>query len=125
MRPLVRLGLGPGNTWLLSVKGRRSGKTYETPVNLVRLGGETYLVSPYGTQGWARNARTAGEAGLRRGKRRLHHRLVELGPAEAAPVLRAYMRANFVTRPFFDVTPDSDDAQIAAEAPRHPVFRLT
>jgi hypothetical protein len=29
-----------------------------------------------------------------------------------------------VTRPFFDVTRDSPDAEWVAEAPRHPVFRL-
>jgi hypothetical protein len=29
-----------------------------------------------------------------------------------------------VTRPYFDATPDSSDAAIAAELPRHAVFRL-
>ena len=29
-----------------------------------------------------------------------------------------------VTRPYFDASPDSADDDVAAELPRHPVFRL-
>jgi len=29
-----------------------------------------------------------------------------------------------VTRAYFDATPDSPDGAVAAELPRHPVFRL-
>ena len=45
-------------------------------------------------------------------------------PADAAPILRDYLRAAAVTRPFFDVTASSPLADFEAEAPRHPVFRL-
>ena len=51
-------------------------------------------------------------------------KLVELGPAESAPVLKLYATRVPITRPFFDATPDSDVAAFAAEASRHPVFRI-
>jgi hypothetical protein len=49
----------------------------------------------------------------------------EAEPAQAVPVLRAYIRQVRVTRPYFDARPDSPDHVVAAEAARHPVFRLT
>jgi hypothetical protein len=42
----------------------------------------------------------------------------------AVAVLRRYYELALVTRPFFDVTLDSPEADWLAEAPRHPVFRL-
>jgi hypothetical protein len=49
---------------------------------------------------------------------------MELGPAESAPVLQAYIKKVAITRPFFDVKPDSPLAAFVAEAPRHPVFLI-
>jgi hypothetical protein len=49
----------------------------------------------------------------------------ELEPAEAAPVLREYVRLGRVTRPFFRVSLESPFEEWLAEAPEHPVFRLT
>ena len=48
----------------------------------------------------------------------------EVDPAAAVPVLRKYMRTIRVTRAYFDANPDSTDEEIAAELPRHTVFRL-
>jgi hypothetical protein len=45
-------------------------------------------------------------------------------PAEAAPVLKRYVTHVPITRPFFDVTPDSSLDAFASAAVRHPVFRL-
>lgn len=64
------------------------------------------------------------EVGLSRGGRSGKWRVIELGPEESVPVLRQYLREVPVTRAYFDVTPDSADEEFAAEAPRHPVFRL-
>ena len=52
-------------------------------------------------------------------------RIDEVGAEQAAPVLQHYLKAVAVVRPFFDVTTRSPVAEFAAEAPRHPVFRLT
>ena len=39
-------------------------------------------------------------------------------------MLRRYFALGRTTRPFFDVSPESRDAEWRAEAPRHPVFKL-
>jgi hypothetical protein len=49
----------------------------------------------------------------------------EVGPEESAPVLREYPTPVPVVRPYFDVTLASSLEVFAAEAPRHPVFRLS
>jgi hypothetical protein len=52
-------------------------------------------------------------------------RIEEVGPTDAAPVLRRYLKKVPIVRPFFDVTPDSPPEAFEGEASRHPVFRLT
>jgi deazaflavin-dependent oxidoreductase (nitroreductase family) len=124
VRPLARLGLAGPRTHLLTVEGRTTGRRYSTPVSLVELGGGRWLVAPYGERNWVKNARAAGQVELRRG-RRCEVLAVEEAAGEATvPVLRRYWETTRVTRPFFDVTGDSPDADWLAEAPRHPVFRL-
>lgn len=124
VRPLARLGFTGPRTHLLTVPGRKSGKPWSTPVSIVRIGEERWLVAPYGDRNWVRNARAAGWVELRRGRRDERLRVEELGPGEAVPVLREYYRRGRVTRPFFGVSLDSPDDAWLAEAPRHPVFRL-
>lgn len=122
MQTLLRLGLAPKGTYLLTVPGRKSGKLYSTPVRLVEDGSNRWLVSPYGEVNWVRNARAAGQATLTRGGRSETVSLIELGPAESAPVLQKYITNEPITRPYFDVQPDSPLEEFVAEAPRHPVF---
>ena len=124
IKAMLHVGLGPQRTVLLSVPGRRSGRMYSVPVSPVQHEGHRYIVSPYGQRDWTRNARAAGEVILRRGKKAETQRIEEVPPAEAAPVLRQYLSENRITRPYFDVTPDSPEAAWDSEAPRHPVFRL-
>ena len=121
---LLRAGLAPPRTYLLGVRGRKSGRLLTTPVTLVEERGQRWLVAPYGEVGWVKNARAAGAVTLRRGRRAKTVKIVELGPEEAAPVLRRYVTEVPITRPFFDARPSSDLAAFRAEAPRHPVFRL-
>ena len=111
--------------YLLTVVGRRSGTPHTTPVTLVEGDdGRRWLVAPYGAVGWVLNARAAGKVKLQRGRRSEDLEIDEVGADEAADVLRTYLRAGRVVRPFFDVTPDSPLDEFAAEASRHPVFRL-
>ncbi len=124
MGPLARLGLGGRHTYILTVRGRRSGVPRSTPVILVE-DGERWLVAPYGDVGWVRNARAAGEVVISRGRKSESMRVEEATPEQSAPVLQQYLRSVSVVRPFFDVTVDSPLADFAAEAPRHPVFRLS
>jgi deazaflavin-dependent oxidoreductase (nitroreductase family) len=124
VRTLLRAGVGPPRTYLLTVRGRTSGHAYSTPVTLVEVGGVWWLVAPYGEVAWVRNARAAGEVILSRGRRVVPVALVESPPAEAAPVLKRYIADVPITRPYFDVTPAAGPAAFAAEASRHPVFRV-
>jgi deazaflavin-dependent oxidoreductase (nitroreductase family) len=124
VRFLLRLGLMPGPTYLLTVAGRRSGRPFSTPVTLVEDDGARWLVAPYGDVGWVRNARAAGRVLLSRGGRSETLPIRELAPAEAAPVLQRYISRVAITRPYFDARPDSPLAAFVAEAPRHPVFQL-
>jgi deazaflavin-dependent oxidoreductase (nitroreductase family) len=122
--PLAKSGLAGRHTYILTVRGRRTGKSYSVPVLLIE-NGERWLVAPYGDVGWVRNARAAGEVQLARRGRSERLAIEQVGPARDAPVLQQYLKQVPVVRPFFDVRPNSPLAEFEAEAPRHPVFRLT
>jgi deazaflavin-dependent oxidoreductase (nitroreductase family) len=124
VRPLAKMGLAGPRTHLLTVPGRTSGKRWSTPVSIVRIGAERWLVAPYGDRNWVKNARAAGWVELRRGRRRERIAVDELAPADAVPVLQEYYRSGRVTRPFFAVTLESSPEEWLVDAPRHPVFRL-
>jgi deazaflavin-dependent oxidoreductase (nitroreductase family) len=121
--PLTRLGLAGRHTYTLTVRGRKTGKAYSTPVLLVE-NGERWLVAPYGEVGWVRNARAAGDVALSRAGRSESLSIEEVPADQAAPVLQQYLKRVSVARPFFDAKPDSPLEVFAAEAGRHPVFRL-
>ena len=124
MRLLLRLGLAPRTTVLLTVPGRRTGRPRSTPVTLIEEDGQRWLVAPYGPVGWVHNARAAGQVELSRGRRSETVGLKELAPEAAAPILKAYLERVPITRPYFDVTPEAPLAAFAAEAPQHPVFQV-
>ena len=111
---------------VLEVKGRSSGQPRRTPVNLLDLDGERYLVAPRGETQWARNLRASGEGRLLVGKRSEAFTATEVADEEKAPVLRAYLkRWKFEVGVFFDgVGPDSSEDELRGAAPKHPVFRL-
>ena len=67
---LVGLGIGPKFIYLLEVRGRKTGKIYSAPVNMMDLGRKLYLVAPRGRANWVRNAEAAGEVTLKRGSSR-------------------------------------------------------
>jgi len=121
---LLRLGWGPAATYLLVVAGRRSGALRSTPVTLVEDNGRRWLVAPYGEVAWVHNLRTAGRGTLSRGGYVEEITAREVPVDEAAPVLRMYVTRVPITRPYFDVTPESDLDAFRAEAPRHPVFTV-
>jgi len=124
MTAALRRGIGPPGIVLLETRGRRTGTARTTPVSLVQDGSARYLVSPYGEAGWVRNARAAGEVQLRRGRHVERRPVTELSPDEAGPVLKQYVTEQRVVRPWFGAKPGAPAADFAAEADRHPVFRL-
>lgn len=123
---LTRLGISVWGSRVLEVRGRTSGQWRRTPVNLLTLDGERYLVAPRGHTQWVRNLRVSGEGRLRVGSRSEEFTASELADDDKTPVLRAYLqRWKAEVGVFFEgVGPDSSDEQLRAIAPRHPVFRL-
>jgi deazaflavin-dependent oxidoreductase (nitroreductase family) len=124
VRLLLRFGLMPGPTYLLTVPGHRTGRPLSTPVTLVEEDGIRWLVAPYGDVAWVRSARAAGQVTLSRGLHSETLSIRELAGAEAAPVLKRYVTRVPITRPYFDVKPNSPLRDFVSEAPRHPVFQL-
>ena len=121
---LTRLGMGASYRRLLTVRGRKTGQLRTTPVDVMEIGGQRWLVAGYGPANWVRNARAAGEVTLSRGGHQARYAIAEPPPDEAVRVLRKYITDIRVTRRYFDATPASPDRQIEAELPRHPVLRL-
>jgi deazaflavin-dependent oxidoreductase (nitroreductase family) len=124
IKALISAHLAPKQTYLLSVRGRKSGKLYSTPVRLVEEDSQRWLVAPYGEVNWVQNARAAGEVTLTRNGRSEVARLTELGPEESAPVLKRYLEEVPLVRPYFDVRPNAPVQEFISEASRHPVFRI-
>jgi deazaflavin-dependent oxidoreductase (nitroreductase family) len=124
---LTRLGLSVWGSRVLEVRGRTSGEPRRTPVNLLELDGQSYLVAPRGETQWVRNLRASGEGRLLLGRRGESFEASELddGAAKLA-ILRAYLkRWKAEVGVFFEgVGPDSSDEELAHIAPKHPVFRL-
>ncbi len=123
---LVRGGKGPKAMRIVTVRGRTTGKEYSTPVWLMERPDGRYWVSVFGETNTIKNARAAGRATLSRGAVREDVRLAEVPVSGRVPLLRAYLGLNKsrMTRTYFGATPESSDAEFAAIAPEHAVFRL-
>src|ERR1035441_10901625 len=79
---LVGLGFGLKHNYLLQVRGRKSGKLYSTPIDLLEISGKRFLVAPRGRTQWVRNAEAAGEVMLKKGWLRQSYRLRPVADAE-------------------------------------------
>src|SRR5262249_25731519 len=91
-RAVTRLGRGARYRSILVVPGRKTGRLYSTPVDVIRADGERWLVAGYGPASWVANARAAGEVTLRRGRRTQRLGVEEETAPAAVGVLREYMR---------------------------------
>jgi deazaflavin-dependent oxidoreductase (nitroreductase family) len=123
-RLLTRLGLGASHRYILIVPGRKTGRLYSTPVDVIEVGGNRWLVAGYGPASWVRNVGAAGVVTPSRGGKSERLRVAKATAQTAIPVLRAYIGEIKVTRPYFDANAGSPDDAIAAEVKRHAVFRL-
>jgi len=122
---LVGLGLGFSYNYLLQVRGRKSGKLYLTPINLLDLDGKRYLVAPRGRTQWVRNAEAAGEVTLKRGSQVQSFRLRPLSGLEHLHVLKAYLdRFRREVQRYFPVPADSPPEAFATLAKNYPAFEL-
>ena len=123
---LTRAGVSVWGSRQLRVRGRTSGEWRATPVNLLTLKGERYLVAPRGVTQWVRNLRVAGEGELRVGRRTETFHATEVGDDDKSEILRAYLtRWKAEVGVFFDgVGGKSSDTELRRIAPNHPVFKL-
>ena len=123
----VALGLGLGPSWAvaLDTTGCRTGRVSSIPLVIAEYGGHRFLVSMLGERSpWVRNVRAAnGRAAIRHGGSR-HVRLVEVPPAERAPVIKAYLARAVGARPHIPVDPAAPLDAFEAIADRYPVFRI-
>jgi deazaflavin-dependent oxidoreductase (nitroreductase family) len=122
---LVGLGFGLAHNHLVVVRGRKSGRLYATPVNVLELGAGRYLVAPRGETQWVRNARSGGEVALKRGRRRETFRLRELADSEKPPLLAEYLdRFRTTVQRYFPVVAGSPPEAFVELSLRYPVFEL-
>jgi len=118
---VLRRGLNVGSQSLLTVPGRTSGTPRSTPISVVSVDGERYLVSAFAEADWVKNVRAAGAGQLSRGKRTETVTLAEVPVPDRGPVLRAFLDQVPGGRRFFE-SPEPD--AIVAAADRYPVFRV-
>jgi deazaflavin-dependent oxidoreductase (nitroreductase family) len=123
---LTGIGISLLGSRILRVRGRTSGQWRSTPVNLLTVDGQKYLVAPRGITQWVRNIRVAGGGELRVGRRVTPFTVQELPDADKPPVIRAYLKrwAWEVGRFFEGVDASSPDADLLRIAPGFPVFRV-
>jgi deazaflavin-dependent oxidoreductase (nitroreductase family) len=123
-RTLTKLGLGAPYRQILTVPGRKTGRPHSTPVDVIEVGDQRWLVAGYGPATWVLNTRAHGQVTLSRGRHSETYKVEEVGAEDAIPVLRKYIADIRVTRAYLDATPNSSDEAIAGELSRHAVFRL-
>ena len=128
----VRLGLRLGRDidglQELEVQGRRTGNPRRTPVKVLRVDGERYVVSLCGSSGWVCNLRARRSARLRIGRRVEEVVAVEIADRDKPPVVRTYLAG--ATRPEtrrrLEWAADGlSEAEVQRQAARFPVFRLS
>src|ERR1700761_3401169 len=88
---LAGLGLAPNFIYLLEVRGRKSGKLYRSPVNLMEIAGRKVLVAPRGRTQWVRNAEASNEITLQRASFRQTFALRPIGDTDKPPILKEYL----------------------------------
>jgi deazaflavin-dependent oxidoreductase (nitroreductase family) len=122
---LIGLGLGPKFIYLLQVRGRKSGKIYSSPVNLMEVGGKQILVAPRGRTQWVRNAEAAGEITLKRGSSLRQFGLRPIADGEKPALLKEYLdRYASAVKKFFPVAAGSPAEAFRDIAGNYPVFEL-
>jgi len=122
---LVRIGIGLPHHFLLEVRGRKSGKVFSTPVNLLQHNGRKYLVAARGETQWVRNARAGGRITLRKGSRRDQYGLREVPVAERPELLKLFLdRFAMSVQPYYPVPKGSPVSAFEQCAARMPVFEL-
>src|SRR5713226_550107 len=126
----IGLGLGLPHNYLLQVRGRKTGRIYSTPINLLVVGlswsgGERYLVAPRGRTQWVRNVEAAGEITLKKGRTRENFRVRPIPDEEKPEFLKLYLeRFTPTVQRYFPIPAGSALEAFRDLARNYPVFEL-
>jgi deazaflavin-dependent oxidoreductase (nitroreductase family) len=122
---LVGMGLGFSYNYLLQVRGRKSGKIYSTPIDLLEIDGKRFLVAPRGRAQWVRNAEAAGEVTLKKGSQQNKFGLRALSNEEKPAILKAYLdRFKREVQTYFPVAAGSPVEAFRELVQNYPAFEL-
>ena len=122
---LLALGVGLGHNYRLEVRGRRSGRVYGTPVDVLERSGHRFLVAPRGQTQWVRNASVTGRVVLRKGAHCEELALRPVPDRDKPELLKAYLdRFKLTVRRYFPVPAGSPAETFVPLADRYPVFEL-
>ena len=122
---VVGLGWGFSYNYLLQVRGRKSGKIYSTPIDLLEVDGKRFLVAPRGHTQWVRNAEAAGEVTLKKGSKRQKFGLRALTDQEKPEILKAYLdRFRREVQTYFPVPAGSPVESFRELVADYPAFEL-
>ena len=123
---MVKLGLGLSHNYLLEVRGRKSGRVYTTPVNVLEYQGKKYLVAPRGDTQWVRNVLVSQNATLVKGTNRDNIRLRPIADEAKAEILKAYLdRYKLTVQRYFPIPAGSPLKEFEPLVGRYPVFEIT
>jgi deazaflavin-dependent oxidoreductase (nitroreductase family) len=122
---LVGLGLGLRHNYLLQVRGRKSGRIYSTPVDVLDRDGKRYLVAPRGYTQWVRNAIASGTVALKKGRRVEECGIRLLLDDEKPEILKSYLdRYKVIVQRYFPVAAGSPTEALRPLAGNYPVLEL-
>jgi deazaflavin-dependent oxidoreductase (nitroreductase family) len=122
---LVGLGLGLPHNYLLQVRGRKSGRVYSTPVDVLDRDGKRYLVAPRGYTQWVRNAIASGTVSLKKGRRSEEFGIRLLSDDEKPEILKSYLdRYKLTVQRYFPVPAGSPTEAFRPVTGKYPVFEL-
>ena len=122
---LVGLGVGLPHNYLLQVRGRKSGRVYSTPVDVLSRGGKRYLVAPRGYTQWVRNAIASGTVSLKKGRRSEEFCMRILSDDEKPQILKSYLdRYKLTVQRYFPVPAGSPIEAFRPLTEQYPVFEL-
>ena len=120
-QPLVENGYA---LRVVRTTGRRSGERRTTPLGVVQIAGQLYLISPVRSRAWVRNLDADPACTLDPGAD--ERTAVPASPEEAAPAVSAYLKAMSVPWALqaFPVGPEASLEEITAHLDTIVVYRL-
>ncbi len=122
---LVGLGVGLPHNYLLQVRGRKSGRVYSNPVDVLGLDGKRYLVAPRGYTQWVRNAIASGTVSLKKGRQVAEFSVRTLSDDEKPEILKSYLDSYKLTvQRYFTVPAGSPIEAFRPLGEHYPVFEL-